>query len=149
MASPHTARDLGDRFSEFQHHIEEMLNEGLTNPQIVAALTRLGFKTSTRSLQRFLKSRGLHRPLGAAGVRIGGVSDELVEAINYLFHHTTLNDSQLAARCLTDYQLQTTARQVKSIRLTSGWLRRLKGAASDTQSATTHQQVAYLLNGPG
>ena len=30
-----------------QHHIEEMLNEGHTTPQIVATLTRLGFKTST------------------------------------------------------------------------------------------------------
>jgi hypothetical protein len=42
MASPHP---------EFQHHIEEMLNESHTTPQIVATLTRLGFKTSTRNLQ--------------------------------------------------------------------------------------------------
>lgn len=41
-------------------------------------------------------------------MRIGSVSDELVEAVNYLFHYTTLNDTQLAARCLTDYQLHTT-----------------------------------------
>jgi len=47
MASPHPAR----RFSEFQHHIDDMLNEGHTNPQIVAALKLLGFKTSTRSLK--------------------------------------------------------------------------------------------------
>jgi len=40
-----------DCFSEFQNHIEEMLDEGHTNPQIIAVLTRLGFKTSTRSLQ--------------------------------------------------------------------------------------------------
>jgi hypothetical protein len=73
----------------------------------------------------------------------------LVEAVNYLFHHTTLNDTQLAARCLTDYQLQTTARQVRSIRSMFGWLQRSKGAASDAQSASTHQQVAHLLNGPG
>jgi hypothetical protein len=45
MASPHPARDPED------HHIGEMLNEGYTNPQIVAALTRLGLKPSTRSLQ--------------------------------------------------------------------------------------------------
>ena len=145
----HTARNPVDRFSEFQHHIEEMLNEGRTNTQIVAALARLGFKTSIRSLQRFLKSSGLRRHSGAVGVRVGGVSDELAEAVNYLFHHTTLNDTQLAARCLTDYQLHTTARQVKSIRSIFGWQRRLKGAASDSQSASTHQQVAYLLEGPG
>jgi len=125
-----------------------MLNEGHTNPQIVAALKRLSFKTSTRSLQRFLKSWGLRRPSGATGVR-NNVSDELAEAVNYLFHHTTLNDTQLAARCLTYYQLQTTARQVRSIRSIFGWLRRSKDAASDAQSTSTHQQVAHLLNGPG
>ena len=85
-----------------------MLNEGRINLQIVAALTRLGSKTSTRSLQRFLKSWDLRRPSGTTGVRIGGVSDELAEAVHCLFHHTTLNDTQLAARYLTDYQLHTT-----------------------------------------
>ena len=77
------------------------------------------------------------------------VSDELAEAVNYLFHHTTLNDTQLAARCLTNYQLHTTARQVRSIRIMFGWLRRLRGAPSDAQSASTHEQVTRLLNGPG
>jgi hypothetical protein len=91
--SPHPARDPEDRFSEFQYHIEEMLNEGHTNPQIVAVLARLGLKTSTRSLQRFLKSRGLRRPSDVTGVRTGSVPDELAEAINYLFHYTTLNDT--------------------------------------------------------
>jgi hypothetical protein len=47
MASPHPARDPTERFSEFQHHINDMLNKGHSNPQIVAALKRLGFKTST------------------------------------------------------------------------------------------------------
>jgi len=46
-------------------------------------------------------------------VRIGGIIDDLAEAVNYLFHHTTLNDDQLAARIISDYHLQTTGRQVK------------------------------------
>jgi hypothetical protein len=149
MASPYPAPNPQNRFVEFQQYIEEIVNEGYTNPQIVAALRRLGFKTSIRSLQRFLKSLGLRRPSGAIGARIGGVSDELAEAINYLFHYTTLNDTQLAERCLTDYQLQTTARQVRSIRSMFGWLRKTRGAASEAQTASTHQQVAHLLNGPG
>ena len=93
VASPLSARDLEDRFYEFHHHIQEMLDEGHTNPQIVVVLKRLGFKTSTRSLQRFLKSSGLRRPSGTAGVRTSGISDELAEAVNYLFYHTTLNDT--------------------------------------------------------
>jgi hypothetical protein len=67
------ARDPEDRFPEFQHHINDMLNEGHTNPQIVAALKRLGFKTSTRSLKRYLQRCGRRRPAGTPGVRIGGV----------------------------------------------------------------------------
>jgi hypothetical protein len=70
MASPHPARDPEDRFSEFQHHINDMLNEDHTNPQIVAALKRLGFKTSTRSLKRCLQRWGRRRPAGTRGVRI-------------------------------------------------------------------------------
>jgi hypothetical protein len=50
MASPQTARDPQNRFLDFQYHIEEVVEEGHTNFQIVAALTTLGFKTSTRSL---------------------------------------------------------------------------------------------------
>ena len=38
MVSPQMAQN---RFLEFQHHIEEMVEEGHTNPQIVAALTFL------------------------------------------------------------------------------------------------------------
>ena len=87
MASPHTRHVTRWIFflPEFQHHIEEMLNEGHTNPQIVATLKRLGLKTFIRSLQQFLKSSGFHRPSSAVGLRVGGVSDELAEAINYLF----------------------------------------------------------------
>jgi hypothetical protein len=48
-----------------------MLNEGHTNPQIVAALKRLSFKTSTRSLKRCLQRWGRRRPAGTPGVRIG------------------------------------------------------------------------------
>src|SRR5437868_5185172 len=86
MASPHTRHVTRWIFflPEFQHHIEEMLNEGHTNPQIVATLTRLGLKTSIRSLQQFLKSSGLHRPSSAVGLRVGDVSDELADAVNYL-----------------------------------------------------------------
>ena len=105
MASPHPARDPTERFSE-----------GHSNPQIVAALKRLGFKTSTRSLERCLQRWGRRRPAGTPGVRIGGVIDELAEKVNYLFHHTTLNDDSIAARILSDYGLQTTGRQVRTFK---------------------------------
>jgi hypothetical protein len=86
MASPRPADGLEDLFSEFQHHIDDMLNEGHTNPQIIAELKRLGFETSTRSLKRCLQRWGRRRPAGTRGVRIGGVTDELAEKVNYLYN---------------------------------------------------------------
>src|SRR5256884_2242037 len=149
IASPHPARYPEDRFFEFQHHIDDMLNEGHTNPQIVAALKRLGFKTSTRSLQRCLQKWGRRRPAGTPGIRIGGVTDELAEKVNYLFHHTTLNDDSIAARIISDYGLQTTGRQVRTIRSKFGWLRASTGPLKEANKAATEAQVAQLLDGPG
>ena len=77
------------------------------------------------------------------------MTNELTEAVNYLFHHTTLNDTQLAARCLADYGLQTTARQVRTIRSANRWLRASTGPSKAAQLATTQQYVARaILNGP-
>jgi len=59
----------------------------------------------------------------------GEVSDALAEAVNNLFHHTLLSDAEIASRIISDYHLQTSARQVKSIRLLSSWLRRSSGTA--------------------
>jgi hypothetical protein len=82
-----------------------MLNKGHTNPQIVAALKQLGFKTSMISLKRCLQRWGRRRLAGTPGVRIGGVTDELAEKVNYLFHHITHNDDSIAARTISDHDL--------------------------------------------
>jgi hypothetical protein len=50
-------------------------------------------------------------------VRNGIESDILIEAINHLFHHITLNNTAITVRISKDYNLYITARQVKSIRL--------------------------------
>ena len=149
IASPHRAPDPEDRFSEFQHHIYDMLNEGHTNAQIVASLKRLGFKTSISSLKRCLQRWGRRRPAGTRGALIGGVTDELAEIVNHLFHHTTLNDDSIAARIISDYGLQTTGRQVRTIRSKFGWLRASTGPSKEANRAATQAQVAQLLNGPG
>jgi hypothetical protein len=61
-------------------------------------------------------------------MKIGRVTDTLIEVVNFIFHHTTLNDKQIAARIMTDYGLHTTARQVRSIRSDFDWLRARFGA---------------------
>jgi hypothetical protein len=82
-------------------------------------------------------------------VRSGVESDILAEAINHIFHHTTLNDAAIAARILVDHNLHTTARQVKRIRLKAGWLRASSGAKKAAKRAETQQQVENAIsNGP-
>jgi hypothetical protein len=69
--------------------------------------------------------------------------------VNNIFHHTTLNDTQITARILAEYNLQTTPRQVRSIHLRFGWLRASSGARKAAQRVETQQQVENaILNGP-
>jgi hypothetical protein len=73
----------------------------------------------------------------------------LKEAINQLFHSTLLNDNQIGAR-LTERGLQTTGRQVKTIRLKSGWQRHSTGAQKAARAAQTlHQVEQVVTHGPG
>ena len=99
-----------------QQLIQELIEDGQTDAQIVATLFGQGMQTSKRTLRRRLQFWGLRRPQNV-------INDEMVEAVKYLFHHTTLNDAQIADRASTDYKLPMTARQVKTIRSKHSWLR--------------------------
>jgi hypothetical protein len=79
---------VDDRFSEFYNDIHEMVqHQALSNDEVVAALKRRGFETSKASLKRRLQAWGIRREQSVIGVRTG-VSDDLTEAINQIFHHT-------------------------------------------------------------
>jgi hypothetical protein len=96
-------------FSEFRHHSQELIQQrGFSNNEVIADLRSRGFHTSLIQLKLRLQAWGIRRAVGASGVRIGGVSNELVKAVNFIFHHTALNDDVIIARILTDYGLQTT-----------------------------------------
>ena len=74
----------------------------------------------------------------------------MVEVVNYIFHHTILNDARITERILQDYNLKITARQVKSIRSKYGWLRASSGPKKAAQTAATEQLVYQAIsNGPG
>jgi len=135
-----------DPFEEHKDTIQSMLDD-YTNAEIVADLLNKGFQTSIRSLQRRLQHWGFERQSGASGVRTGA-SETLIAAIDDLFHHTLLNDAQIAARLL-EQGLQATARQIKTIRLKSGWQRYSSGAQQAAHTAATFQHVEHVLNGPG
>jgi SOS response regulatory protein OraA/RecX len=133
-------------FDIFKDDIQEIVQQqGFSNDEVVAALARKGFQTSTRSLKRRLASWNIRRERLA-----GEVSDALAEAVNYLFHHTLLNDAEIATRIINDYSLQTSHRQVRSIRSLFGWRRATHSPARATQQTSTslHIQQA-LLNGVG
>ena len=129
-------------FDAFRATIEESVINGATNDEIVASLGRQGLQTSTRSLKRQLQAWDIRRQSRAP-------TDELAEAVNWLFHHTLLNDVAIAERIKTDYDLFTTARQVKSIRLMFGWLRHREGAGKTAQAQATVSHVLTHLTGPG
>jgi hypothetical protein len=82
-----------DILDAHQQSIQEMIEDGQTDAQIVATLFRQGVQISERSLRRRLQSWAIRRPPQGLGVN-------LVEAINYVFHHTILNDAQIAERIL-------------------------------------------------
>jgi hypothetical protein len=109
-----------DMLDVHQQSIQEMIEDGQTDAQIVANLFRHGVQTSEQSFRRRLQSWAIRRSPQGLGVN-------LVEAVNYVFHHTILNDAQIAERILQDYDLEVTARQVRSIRSKNGWLRALSG----------------------
>jgi hypothetical protein len=91
---------------------------GFSNNEVITTLTRRGFQTSIRSLRRRLTSWNIRRERLA-----GEVSDALAEAVNYLFHHTLLNNAEITTRIINDYGLQTSPRQVRFIRLLFSWRR--------------------------
>jgi hypothetical protein len=143
--SPPESRD--DEFNAFKEDIRSMIND-YTNLEIIEELKIKGFHTSLTALKYQLQDWGFRRQSGTRGVRTG-VSEALISGVNDLFHHTLLNDAQIAARLLKQ-GLQTTARQVKTIRLKSGWQRHLTGAQKAARTAQTFQQVEQVVtHGPG
>jgi hypothetical protein len=151
MNSPPESRNSAetppDPFDEYKDDIKAMIDD-YSNAEIVQELFTKGFQTSTRSLQRRLQNWGFRRQSGARGTNIGA-SGVLKEAINQLFHSTLLNDNQIGAR-LTERGLQTTGRQVKTIRLKSGWQRHSTGAQKAARAAQTlHQVEQVVTHGPG
>jgi hypothetical protein len=80
LASLHPARDEEGPFSWHQNAIEEMVQEGHTNNEIVTALTKQGLITSTRSLKRRLQLWNIRRSDGIRGKRISSVQFSILDS---------------------------------------------------------------------
>jgi hypothetical protein len=136
--------DLILTIDDFRDSIIEMKQQqGLTNEAILVQLRREGLYTSSTTLRRRLDLWGVRKKVASP------ITDELAERVNYYFHHTLLNDSQIAAKIRTDDDLVTTANQVKEIRLLFNWRRQPGSASNVAQTSTTQTYVATtLLDGP-
>jgi hypothetical protein len=103
MDSPPESRDdaettPNDAFNAFKEDIRLIIDD-YTNLEIIEELKIKGFHTSLTALKYQLQDWGFRRQSGTRGVRTG-VSEALINAVNDLFHHTLLNDAQIAARLL-------------------------------------------------
>ena len=94
-----------DPFDEHKDDIQAMIDD-YTSKEIAQELSQRGFQTSQRSLERRLQIWGFRRQSGARGTHTP-VSEALINAVDNFFHHTLLNDAQIAARLL-EQGLQTT-----------------------------------------
>jgi hypothetical protein len=78
------------KIDNFQTNLTRMKRQGHTNIELLDWLKRRGVITSSRTLDRRLRKWGVRRKATAQ------IDDQLAERVNWLFHHTLLNDSQIA-----------------------------------------------------
>lgn len=99
MASRLPVAETPNALDTHKQSIQEIIEDAQTDAQIVAILFRRGVQTSKKSLRRSLQFWVLRRPQNV-------INGEMVKAVKYVFHHTTLNDAKLQ----TEY-LQTKSSQ--------------------------------------
>jgi hypothetical protein len=87
-----------------------MKQQGHTNIELLSWLKQYGITASSRTLDRRLRKWGVRRKATAQ------IDDQLAERVNWLFHHTLLNDSQIANRIIEEDGLITSQNQVKEVR---------------------------------
>ena len=77
--------DCTDLWAAQKDHIQELIQRGFSNNDVIADLCSRDFQTSLSPLKRRLQEWGLRRPAGATGVRINDVNNELADTVNFIF----------------------------------------------------------------
>ena len=91
----HNLRTLND----LQSDLTQMKEEGHINKELLDWLAGEGYIISDSTLRRRLRAWGVRRKTAVS------ITDELAERVNWLFHHTLLNDSQIASRIVEENNL--------------------------------------------
>ena len=111
-----TPRLRPSKIDFFEQDLIQLKQEGYTNQQLFAWVEERaqglgqGSKPTMRTLERRLAEWSACHNTSIP------ITDELAERVNDLFHHTLLDDSQIAARIREDDGYPTTPRQVREIR---------------------------------
>jgi hypothetical protein len=135
MESQTTAAAIDD----FEEELIQMNMTGSTQEELLTWLNTRGVTVSRRTLARRLKLWQEESP--------SSDSEQLINLIDHLFHtQPTYSDGLISRRLKEDYNLQVTARHVKTIRLRNSWLRRNNDLeASQAQQAETTHLIHELL----
>lgn len=139
-----TSRLRPSKIDFFEQDLIRLKQEGYTNQQLFTWVEEQaqgldqGSKPTMRTLENRLAEWGARHNTSIP------ITDELAERVNDLFHHTLLNDSQIAARIREDDGYLTTPRQVREIRTLFNWSR-YPGPQPSTQGLIYN----LLTTGPG
>jgi hypothetical protein len=135
MESQTTAAAIDD----FEEELVQMNIAGSTQEELLTWLIRHGVIVSRSTLARRLKLWQEESP--------SSDSEQLINLINHLFHtQPTYSDDLISRRLKEDYNLQATARYIKTIRLRNSWLRRNNDLeANQAQQAKTTHLIHELL----
>jgi hypothetical protein len=91
------------QIDDFQPQITHMKRDGHTYNQVLAWLKEQGIHTSITTLKRRLQTWGIREHTEVE------ISDALAERVNWLFHHTLYDDSQIAIKITEEVGLKVSA----------------------------------------
>src|SRR5271156_3372927 len=127
------------RHRRFFEELIQMNITGSIQEELPTWLDKRGVTVSRSALARRLKLWQEESP--------SSDSEQLINLIDHLFHtQPTYSDGLISRRLKEDYNLQATARHIKTIRLRNGWLRRNNDLeANQAQQAETTHLIHELL----
>jgi hypothetical protein len=141
---PPRRRSSVPKIDDFQTTLTLMKQQGHTNTELLEWLKQHGITTSSGTLERRLRKWRVRRRAATQ------IDDQLAERVNWLFHHTLLDDGQIASRIIEEDGLAISQNQVREVRKLFGWRRYQNYDSISSQQLTTQRHVQSLIQqGPG
>jgi hypothetical protein len=139
VTAPRRRPSTSLKIDDVESDLTAMKQQGHTNSQLLDWLKEQGIKASSATLERRLRNWGVRRKAAAQ------IDDQLAERVNWLFHHTLLNDTQIASRIAEEDGLATSSNQVKEVRQLFGWRRNQNRDSVTAHQLTTQNHIQSLI----